>query len=209
MSTVGVRIALVVLAVLASGSAAHAKADYVPDAGWSDEWHVEFYENWFGKQLRAMREPSFARPLEASSDLETRYRVTVIPTFRPAYAIRVDVKKSGKARVRWTALDGQGGYAPGEVASAGGRGLAPAEWARLLAIVRAASLEDRPMEDPGAPESEDGTTFICMDGTAWLIERVDASGRIFLERRFCGYPDRPLSEMIEAFVDLLPDRAIT
>jgi hypothetical protein len=193
------RALLLAAALLGAGSA--GGPDYVPDSGWqNDEWAKDFYEGWYGGQLRAMHEP----PLATAADLEhfrMRIRLTVLPTFDPAFAYRVDERADGAMILRWARLDGRGGYAPGVIDEAGARHLTAAEARALRAAAAApglASLPREPREADGA-----GNLSICVDGTTVVIEKLDAGGRIYLTRD-CGIDEEPLRRLAHALIALNP-----
>ncbi|CAN0457345.1 unnamed protein product, partial [Ectocarpus fasciculatus] len=112
-----------------------ASLDYVPDSGWSDfDDAPDFYEDWFGDQLRASKEP----PLTKQDDLEdfsSRFRLLVLPTFEPAFVYRIDETLTGKFVLNYTKLDGAGGYEPGDVAVSWNRDLSELESEKVMAAV--------------------------------------------------------------------------
>ena len=192
-----------ILALALQGAQPAQAWDYVPDTGWHDDaWARSFYERWFGGQLRAMREP----PLATGSDLggfSERLRMLVLPTFRPAYAYRVDFRADGSAALRWARLNGRGGYAPGRLARQRSRALAPHEVRRLKEALAAAALGSLPREEPLAPADADGTEDIgiCVDGTGFVFEHLSVDGRHFLSRS-CGIEEERLRRLGETIIGL-------
>lgn len=190
------------LAAALLGAGPGGGRDYVPDSGWRDDaWAKDFYEGWFGGQLRAMHEP----PLATAADLghlRMRIRLTVLPTFDPAIAYRVDERSDGAMILRWAKLDGRGGYAPGVIDEAGVRHLTAAEARALRAAIAEAGLASLPREP--APEiDEAGTLTICADGTTYIIEELDAQERIYVTRH-CGIDEEPLRRLVLTLTALNP-----
>lgn len=190
---------LLAAALLGAGPGVHP--DYVPDSGWeNDAFAKDFYESWFGGQLRAMREP----PLATAADLghfRMRIRLTVLPTFASALAYRVDERPDGAMILRWARLDGRGGYAPGVIDEAGIRHLTESEARALRAAIAEAGLASLPREPREADET--GNLKICIDGTTLVIEKLDSAGRIYLTRA-CGIDEEPLRRLALALIALNP-----
>jgi hypothetical protein len=187
------------LAAALLGAGSRGGPDYVPDSGWQNEaWAKDFYESWFGRQLRAMHEP----PLATAADLKRfrmRIRLTVLPTSAPATAYRVDERPDGAMILRWTRLDGRGGYAPGVIDEAGVRRLTAAEARALRAAIAQAGLASLPRELQEVDEA--GHPSICIDGTFTVIEKLDAQGRIYLTRN-CGIDEEPLRRLALSLIAL-------
>jgi hypothetical protein len=151
--------------------------DYIPDTGWDgDEW-AKFYEDWYGGQLRAMREPTLSSPASLGGYTE-RFRLLVLPTFEPGRSYRVDWLENGEAEVRWVQLDGAGGYEPGNIDCQGRRALESGE-ARILRT----ELETLDLFSlPTADELQRKSSTACFDGTALVFEHLSKSGRRFITR---------------------------
>ncbi len=178
-----------------------ARSNFVPDTGWSDESDEDggtrslFYERWFGDHLHAMGEPSF----ESTDNLkvfESRFRFSAYPNYLPAYAVRIDEPVRDRFVVYWSVLNGAGGYEPGDVAESGTRRLTSEESKQFTTLIGQAELGSKPMQEASEPD-ENGRILICLHGTAWVIEHLDKSGRVFLERSFCGYRDETLDALID------------
>src|SRR3954465_12496715 len=153
--------------MLAQAQAPLAPGDYVPDTGWHDDsWSRDFYERWFGDQLRAMGEP----PLGAPPDLagfEERFRLLVLPTFSPAFASRIDVGRDGRATLHWADLNGRGGYDPGGLARQGSRALRGSELRRFRSALAAAAMVSlrREQSDEMVNRADGSSTIrMCVDG---------------------------------------------
>jgi hypothetical protein len=103
--------------------------------------------------------------------------------------------------LRWTKLDGRGGYAPGVIDEAGVRHLPAAEARALRAAVAEANLASLPREPQEVDEA--GRQSICIDGTFTVIEKLDAQGRLYLMRA-CGIAEEPLRRLAQRLIALNP-----
>jgi hypothetical protein len=132
---------------------ARAQDRYVPTGMWEDENQAAFYERWFGDQLRAMGEPT----LRSASDrgrFTRRLRVLILPSFEPAYALRIDESGSGGA-VTFVKLDGRGGYAPGRVAVRRHYRLTPGEMRDVSELLRRYRFNAMPVRSPEEAVEDD------------------------------------------------------
>lgn len=184
---------------------------FVPRSGWHDLSQGAFLESWFGNQMRAMEEEPFSTP-QALEKLDNRFRLTVMPSFRPAFSARFESEVDGSAVLHWVILDGAGGYSPGEIAGRGVRRLTEGEAQGLARAIASASLfqTNQQQEDLGGVkevERPDGTvvtTFrICLDGSKYLFEQI-ASGQGSFVERSCVPSDETLFELLLTVYDLLP-----
>lgn len=189
-------------------AAAVPGADYVPDKGWDRADSAAFYERWFGGQLRAMGEP----PLATRADLagrRQRFRLTVLPTFEPAFAYRIDEEADGRLALRWARLDGKGGYAPGRLARDGARPLTRGEAGHLRRLLGEARLASQAREGPPMVTRRSGGSQVltlCVDGTEYVFEHLDVGGRAFVIRA-CTVPEKPLRRLLDAVIRLGPECA--
>lgn len=189
------------------GAQASPVPDYVPDTGWNDEeWARSFYERWFGRQLTAMGEP----PLATSADLagmRRRFRLLVLPTFKPAFAYRVDEHADGTATLRATRLDGRGGYSPGQISSQIQRQLGRKELKAFETAAKAADLGAQPRQEPTSTRktNPDGSEEIrfCVDGTTYVFEQLDETGRQYL-MRMCDIDEESLARLVRTVFTLEP-----
>lgn len=184
---------------------------FVPRSGWSEARRGASLEQWLGNQMRAMEEESFSTP-QALEKLDNRFRLTVMPSFRPAFSARFESGADGSVALHWVILDGAGGYSPGEIADRGVRRLTEGEAQDLARVIARASLfqADQQQEDLGGikeVERPDGTvvtTFrICLDGSKYLFEQI-ASGQGSFVERSCAPSDETLFELLLTVYDLLP-----
>jgi len=154
---------------------------YVPETGWErNDWAAQFYENWYGGQLRAMREPSISS-VGKLQGFQTRFRLLVVPNYDPARAYRIDLTRGGSARLRWVQLDGAGGYLPGRIAKHGSRVLTRPELEAFRTALKSAALHLLRRE----PESEAEPTTICLHATHYVFEQLDEQGHHFVTRENC------------------------
>ena len=167
------------LALLLIGAGAAALAAphglYVPLDIWRDAEDAARHEAWYGGHLRAMAEPILSRR-EDHSDFRRRFRMLVLPSFHPPYAIRVDQGTSGRARVRIVRLTGRGGYAPGEILEQESYTLTADQAARL----------DRDIEASGLASAPPRARAACIDGVQFVFELVDAQANRFVDRHQCS-----------------------
>ena len=172
-----------------------ASIDYVPETGWGDkDWSADFYEEWFGNQLAAAREPSLLEPTALGS-AKSRFRLLVLPSFSPATVYRIDEASSGNLHLIYKVLDGAGGYDPGQIALTSERELTATEALAFTEALNAAQLPSA-QRDAGldATVDEDGNEIltVCADGTQIVLERLTASQSIFITRHECElerYPE--------------------
>ncbi|MBO9500024.1 MAG: hypothetical protein J7483_11275 [Novosphingobium sp.] len=202
------------LAALFMLTLAGCATNYVPDSGWEHRlaaWRpddaAQFYERWYGGQLAAMREPSF-QDANAVAGFARRYRLTVLPTFTPGFAARVDQRADGRAVLHWVILDGAGGYDPGTIADRGAVALTPEQVESLDRAIAAANLpvmvRAEPVDSPRIdPETGATVMTICVDGTTWLFELASPDRQAFLTRS-CVPDEVALRGLIDVTYALLP-----
>jgi hypothetical protein len=185
-------------------------ARYVPAGIWHDPEYDDFYERWFGRQLRAMREPILSRPGDRGH-FRQRFRLLVLPSFDPAYAIRLDETASG-GRLRYVKLSGRGGYAPGRIATQRWISL-DSEDARVISgVIDRLGLErltpgSGPRPSQIDPETGEELFTACFDGTRFVFELVNERGSWFSTRHECDMPEALWTPLRE-FVGLLDERGI-
>ena len=131
------------------------------------------YGNWFGKHLRAMGEPSFAAR-GSLKGYSKRFRLLVLPSFTPAYVIRVDYPPTGPARSTVVTETGSGGYEPGEKVPLWSKTLAERSGERLDEMVADSKILSRPVD--ARREALNGEIVICSDGTRYVFEAIEADG---------------------------------
>jgi len=161
------------LAMLAFAVLAPAES-YVPHDIARVRDQVEFYEHWFGGPLRTMEEPSFSRA-DSLGEFRRRFRLVVLPSFHPAYAIRIDESRDGSAQVRIARLDQR--REGTRIAESESFVLAAAALQPVDEAIDAAALRSR----RGEPSSGS-----CTDGVTFVFELVDEAGRVFVHRHQCS-----------------------
>ena len=173
------------VAMLLAAAAPAAPDRYVP-AGWTLGDDTDFYENWFGSQLRAMNEPVLSAP-GSLYGFRRRFRMLVLPTFHHAYAVRVDERRDGGVDVRAVRLSGRGGYDPGTILEQ--ESYAPDRRAisRLYRAIARAKLDSLAREE--SADNRDGVITVCADGVDFVFERVDEDGSLFVNQG-CGASGR-------------------
>jgi hypothetical protein len=174
------------LAAMLLATAAPAGPErYVP-GGWASEEQGEFYEQWFGSQLRAMGEPVLSAP-GSLDGFRRRFRMLVLPSFHHAYSVRVDERRDGRVEVRAVRLDGKGGYAPGKILEQESYATDRRAVEPLYRAVERAQLASLAREGPSV--SPDGSLIVCADGVRFVFELVDRSGSRFVTQG-CGASNR-------------------
>jgi hypothetical protein len=157
---------------------------YVPRGVWQLASNEEDYEAWFGRQLRAMNEPVLRRPQDRGR-FRSRFRMLVLPSFQPAYAVRVDVRGTGDALVRTVELSGAGGYSPGHVARQRTYRLDKEDVEALFSAIEAAELRDLDADFRWEAVVPDGEPAICVDGVQYVFELAERAGSRFVTRDWC------------------------
>lgn len=182
------------LIALPAGVLAYQASGIFPAGTWPAK-DRNFQAEWYGKQLRAMHEPSLWGA-SALNGVDGRDRLLILPSFRPAVAIRIDRHKARAAVAEITILDGAGGYEPGVIAAH--RSIpVPAEDLRVLddAIAKAA-LWQQPTELDDAPDAN-GNIKICLDGTQLVFEHA-AAGHHHLVTRHLQCDANPMLDAVFA-----------
>jgi hypothetical protein len=154
---------------LATSAQGQAPVDYFPAGtlGATPANH-DFVEGWFGRHLLAMGEPSL---LPSPGAARRAIRFLRLPTWGHPVSIRIERTDAGMTLVR-RELSGQGGYAPGTLASERTRAVSAAAWARIESRAAAA----------GGWSAPSITDFRGTDGEEWVIERVDGARYQVLDR---------------------------
>lgn len=167
---------------------------YFSKSLWPCEHNRQFYGDWYGKHLRAMEEPSFAAA-DAARGYSRRYRLLVLPTFTPAYAIRIDVPLHGPVRATVVTETGAGGYDPGNKVPLWSYEIREHHPGEMDDMVRGARIENR--TNGAEPETPSGQIVVCGDGTRYVFEELDADGTQHLvSRHQCDLDgDRPMIDL--------------
>jgi hypothetical protein len=168
---------------LTSAASAAPVRPYLPSSGWSSAEDAAFFERWFGRQLRAMKEPALSSGASRAG-FRRRFRMLVLPSFHHAYAIRVDEPVSGPPIVRAVRLDGRGGYSPGRILEQERYVADRAALRRLHDALADLRFADLPRENGMRPEDKDDIV-VCADGVRFVFELVDERGSHIVTRG-CG-----------------------
>ena len=159
---------------------------------WTKEERLQFYEDWFGDQLRAMREKPLWQDTEPNSP--TVFRALFLPSFDLAGMVRVQRKSEGLS-FTFKQLDSPGGYDPGRLHAEEAGVLSAedeAEFQNLLSRIYAG-------RNPAPPEVFD-SNVICFDGTQVVLEFRKGERYVALNRHEC---ELPKSDPIRLIVNLL------
>lgn len=184
-----------------------ATLDYVPDEGWSGAPSPDFYERWFGDQLYAMREPPLASARDLSGYRE-RFRLTVLPSFSPGSAYRIDTMVNGDAYLRWARLDGFGGYDTGKLSFQSRRKLTTDEVARFRSAIMKSQFHQvgREVDEVTPTYDEKGVLLghrFCLDGTEKVFEEISDNKQYYAIRN-CGFNRDRLKLLFDVVTDFVP-----
>lgn len=171
---------LSILIFLAMAAGASAEPRYTPEHIWSENWEIDFHENWFGGQLSAMGEPSLWQLSKHDRNARV-YRVLRLPSFSPALAARLVVQSDGSGTAEITELDGAGGFEPGKPMRRLSRDLAPSQVRDLDALF------DRSGFWTGRIET--GRFGGCTDGTQFVLEALSLGSYKLISRHECSMED--------------------
>ena len=154
------RVAILMVAIAFGLHTEGAEVRYFPDNALSDRANRhEFIAQWYGKHLRAMKEPSL---FQASKDPSAQaYRFLWLRTFHNPVAVRLQVLPEGDGTVTVTVLSGAGGYDPGKVKVHRVLPVESAQVARFLKALESLGFWSLPGPDPDS----DG-----VDGAQWVLE---------------------------------------
>jgi len=118
----------------------------------------DFVSAWYSKGLEALDEPVLK---DRIGRRHTTWRFLWLRTWGAPVAVRVEQDAKGWS-VTWKQSDGQGGYEPGKLTSAGTRRLTPKEIETMRARFAAARLTELPTQDPA----------MGLDGAQWVMEGI-------------------------------------
>lgn len=195
------RLALAAIGLLAGPAIAQQR--YTPTGIWRDDWEEDFYERWYGNQLRAMGEP-ILRTAADRGRFVRRLRVLVLPSFQPAYALRIDESGSGGI-VTFVTLDGRGGYAPGDVAIRRHYRLTADEMREVNELLRRHRLTALPARERDPNSGDPQAVVLCPDATNFAFELLDARSSRFVQSSTCD--DTPaVYAILHGIMELRPDR---
>jgi hypothetical protein len=195
----------ILLALLALGGSARAQSAaperYVPITGWAHD-SVDRLEQWWGGQLRKMREPVMSAP-GAGTGFRQRFRLLMTRSRGMPFAIRIDVRADGVAVARRVRLDNRD-LTEARISEDQTVSFGRAQTLRLARAIRASDVRSVPREGPRLPDQPDkrGRFALCVHPTTYVFELVDAGGSRFVYRDGCNisYKLRKLAETVDSMV---------
>src|SRR5579862_4803457 len=140
----------------------------------------DWVARWYASELRALKEPSLYKD-ESSTSSEfgknvnvDAYRITILPTWGNAVAIRV--QRHGELySLSARRLDGQAGFDPGKLVESKDITLSLQDSATLSILIQNLNFFQMPTED----------NVKGMDGDEWIIEGV-SKGNYHVAVRWCA-----------------------
>lgn len=147
-----------------------------------------FRDLWYSRHLRAMGEPRLA---EAAASADEVFRLTVLPSFSPAFAVRLH-RRGPSAVVVTTVLSGAGGYEPGEAARHDSVEVTVDDAAAYFQRANAAEFWSMPVQGRD----------LGLDGSEWILEGV-RDGRYHVVDRWTPYATGRHPEFLELANELL------
>jgi len=147
-----------------------------------------FEEVRYSSLLHLMEEPSlFSKRGDKTKDV---YRFTLLPTWGDPRCAVV-TKNEDQANIRFSRLDGDGGYDPGKLVEKAQRDLKPDELKKFLALFDALDFAKQPTEDPVSG----------FDGSQWILERL-RDGEYHIVVRWSADAYEPKKRGTASFVEL-------
>ena len=184
------------------GSAEENLERYFPDSAWGKPigaWtqaeQAQFYENWFGRQLAAMGEPSLAFG-DRSERGPYEIRLLYLPTFSPGAMLRIWFSDEREVLFEFKKLNGAGGYVPGDLIVHRTGTASKSEADKIFELLD----EIAPWDDNVASNVRRG---YCKDGVRFIYEFRRGHAYKAIQRHGCGLPtDLNLRRLIFAFNDV-------
>lgn len=119
----------------------------------------ETMNEWYGKHLKAMREPTLLKESNPGAEV---YRFLWLRTFDDPMAVRVE-RIGSNMNLFVRRLSGSGGYDPGELIFKGSMELDQARWCTFMAKLERANYWNEPLDK----DYDSGN-----DGAQWILEGV-------------------------------------
>jgi len=171
-----------------------ANPQYFP-AGVFDKDPVvnEFLARWYASELRALREPSIYEgesPTTSESAKVSEYRITILPTWGNAISIRVQ-RRGELYGLSARRLNGQAGYAPGELVESIDTILSPEDSKTLAILIQNLAFFQMPAID----------NIRGMDGDEWIMEAA-SQAKYHVIVRWCATSYNPAKRELAAFLTL-------
>ena len=196
------------LALVALGGSALAQPTaperYVPVTGWARD-SVDHLEDWWGEQLRKMREPVFSAGDGAG--FRQRFRLLMTRSRGMPFAIRIDERADGVTIARRVAIDNRD-LTEARISEDRTVSFGRAQRLRLARAIRASGLRAASREGARRPDQPDkrGRLTLCVHPTTYVFEVLDAGGSRFVYRDECNisYKLRRLAETVDKMVPARP-----
>lgn len=131
----------------------------------------EVEKDWYPRQWKAAREPSFYLLSEHEKPPEFALRFSYIPSFTPSVFVRIH-KEGDEYWLIAKEMDGAGGYDPGSIDRSKRVRLSSEQVAELQRLLDEESLFDEPPD----------TCQLGFDGSEWLFEMIDPNGYRMIKR---------------------------
>jgi hypothetical protein len=178
-----------VLALLCAAATVVADDSYFPiKTKTGGEGVTEFESKWYGRSLEQMKEPRLPE-LAKDSNAEI-YRITILPTWGNAIAVRVE-KHAELYSLSASRLDGQAGFELGSLVESKNVVLGAIDSRTLAQLIENLDFFQMPTED-------DAKGF---DGDQWIIEGV-SQGKYHVAVRWCAASYHPGMRKLSAFLAL-------
>ena len=144
---------------------------YFPRGTYAYGWkgREAFMNEWYGKHLKAMGEPSLLKESRPDTDV---YRFLWLRTFHNPMAVRVE-RNGSTMKLFLKELSGSGGYEPGRLIESKMITLDQSEWCGFMSMLEQANYWNKPLE-----RNDTG-----VDGSRWILEGV-SEGRYHAVDRF-------------------------
>jgi hypothetical protein len=171
---------MLIVAASAAAQSTYFPADaWGPSQGaWTAEERAQFYERWFGRHLAAMREPVlWEEPAEAEGAIT---RLLFLPSFQRPAMVRVTALPKGEMAYTFKALDGAGGYDPGNLVDNETGQVDPATARDFEGLLEAIN----PLS-PDVPSEIKHPFRGCFDGTMVVLEVLQDGQYKAINRHEC------------------------
>jgi hypothetical protein len=148
------------------------KNGYFPEKAFDDGWRGAdgSFDDWYGKHLRAMKEPSLVDVKDPDSEV---YRFLWLRTFHHPISVRI-VRTGYSFRLTSVELNGAGGYDPGRNLRTDNVEIFNDEWCQFTALLDKAQF----WAEPTVNRELSG-----FDGSQWVFEGVN-DGRYHIVDRW-------------------------
>ncbi len=127
-----------------------------------------FFNDWYGKHLTAMEEPSLIGVYESEKEI---YRFLWLRTFHRPIIVRVE-RSSNTTKLVFVEMSGTGGYEPGSLVRREEKTIGDGQWCDFLALLEKAGYWKLGDDDDSGH-----------DGARWILEGV-REGRYHLVDRW-------------------------